>query len=104
VTVRLQLRGYGAVEHSFDVPETGTLAQQLTLPPALGRLVLADLPIGASVLVDGTEYEAGDVVDVVGGHHEVRVVVNGKTVVNQQLETIAGDQVWKLTGSRLVAK
>lgn len=104
ITVRLQLRGHDAVEQTFDVPKTGTLAQRLTLPPAVGRLVLADLPSDASVFVDGTEYLAGDVIDVTGGPHDVRVVVNGKTLVNQQLETSSGDQVWRFTGSRLVTK
>lgn len=103
VTVRLELRGYGAIAQAIDVPKTGTLAKRFVLPPSLGRLVLVDLPRGASVFVDGTEYQAGEVVDVVGGRHEVRIVVEGKTIAQQQLETASGDQLWKLAGNRLVA-
>ncbi len=68
----------------------------------VGRLVLADLPRGATLVVDGKEYQAGELVDVDAGKHEVLVRVAGKTIVKQQLETTTGDQIWKLAGDRLV--
>jgi hypothetical protein len=67
-----------------------------------GRLVLANLPAGATMLVDGTEYQAGDVIDVAAGKHAVKVVLEGKPIVQQELETAGGHQVWKLEGERLV--
>ncbi len=103
VIVRVELAGFTTIAQPIDVPANGELAKKFVLEPAQGRLVLADLPRGASVVVDGTEYLAGDVVDVLGGTHQVRVVVGGKTIVQQQLETTAGFQRWKLSGDRLVA-
>lgn len=103
VTIRIDLPGYGPLAQDIDVPKTGVVTRKFSLIPAAGRLVLAGLPRGASVVIDGTEYLAGEVVDVVGGKHEVRVIVGGKTIVRQQLETTSGHQVWKLAGDRLVA-
>ena len=103
VTLRLEHAGFTAIAQPVDVPATGELVKKFVLAPAEGRLVLADLPRGASVEIDGTEYQAGDVVDVLGGRHRVRVVVGGKTIVQQQLETTSGFQRWKLSGDRLVA-
>ncbi len=103
VTVRLEMAGYAPVAQDIDVPATGELAKRFTLAPATGRLVLSELPRGASILVDGAEFQAGDVVDVLGGSHDVRVVVGGRTIVQQKLETTSGFQVWKLAGDRLVA-
>lgn len=104
VTIRVELRGYAPIAQPIDVPKTGTLERRFTLVPAAGRLVLAELPRGAIVLVDGTEYQAGEVVDVVGGKHDVRIMVAGRTLLQQQLVTTSGHQVWKLAGNRLVAE
>ncbi|MEO8700533.1 MAG: serine/threonine-protein kinase [Kofleriaceae bacterium] len=103
VVVRLELRGRAAVETQLDIPVVDTLARRFTLAPALGRLVLSELPSGATVVVDGTEHLAGEVIDVAGGRHEVRVMVDGQAIATQQLETTSGDQGWKLVGARLVA-
>ncbi|MFN0250368.1 MAG: serine/threonine protein kinase [Kofleriaceae bacterium] len=103
VTIRIERPGFTPIAESIDVPANGELAKHYALVPVSGRLVLADLPRGASVVVDGTEYQAGDVVDVLGGRHQVRVVVGERTIVQQQLETTAGFQRWKLAGDRLVA-
>jgi hypothetical protein len=103
VKIRLDLAGYGAVAYSIDVPTTTTLAKRVALTPATGRLVLADLPRGASVVVDGTEYQAGEVVDVAQGKHAVQVIVGDKTIVQQQVDATSGDQIWRLAGDRLVA-
>ncbi len=54
------------------------------------------------MLVDGQEFEAGELIDIAQGTHEVRVVVNGRTTTQQQIETTAGDQHWQLAGDVLV--
>lgn len=102
VTVRLELAGFAPITQTVDLP-AGEVTKRFTLAPAHGRLVLANLPRGAVVVVDGTEYQAGDVVDVLGGTHQVRVVVGGRTIAQQQVETTSGFQRWKLMGDRLVA-
>lgn len=104
VTIRLELAGYTSVAQTVDVPRTGTLAKKFALESSAGRLVLAELPRGAAVLVDGNEYQAGEVIDLVAGKHEVQVVVEGKTVLQQQLETKSGFHIWKLRDGRLVAE
>ena len=103
VAIRLDLPGYETVTELVDVPERGTATKRVVLaqPPA-GRLVLANLPEGATVIVDGAEYQAGEVMDVVAGKHTVKVVLENKTIVEQQLATTGGHQVWKLDGARLV--
>jgi serine/threonine protein kinase len=104
VTIRLELAGYTSIAQTVDLPRAGTVSKQFKLESAAGRLVLAELPRGAGVFVDGTEYQAGDVVETIAGKHEVRIVVEGKTILEQQLETKSGFQVWKLVDGRLTAQ
>jgi len=101
VTVRLELAGFAPRSDAFDVPATGVVAKRVRLAPATGRILLAGLPRGATLIVDGTRYRAGEAVDVVNGKHDVRVVVDDRTIVQRQLETRSGDQVWRLAGDRL---
>ena len=61
-------------------------------------------PARASVASTGWEFQAGEMIDVDAGKHEVRIVVATKMVVQQELETRSGVQVWKLDGNRLVAQ
>jgi serine/threonine protein kinase len=104
VTIRVELAGYTSIAQTVDVPRSGSISKRFTLESAAGRLALAELPRGAAVTVDGTEYQAGDVIEVLAGKHEVRVVVDGKQVAQQQLETKPGFQVWKLADGQLVAE
>jgi hypothetical protein len=64
--------------------------------------VLAGLPVGAEFMIDQSEYAAGDVVRVAAGKHMLRIVANGRTLIDQQIETGATDYVLKLQGDRLV--
>ena len=104
LTIRLELAGYTSIAQAVDVPTTGTVSKRFKLESAAARLVLAELPRGAGLFVDGTEFQAGDVVETVAGKHEVRIVVEGTTILEQQLETKSGFQVWKLVDGRLTAE
>ena len=64
--------------------------------------MLSELPKSSVVFVDGEEYVAGDVINVSGGKHEVRVVLDGRTLTQQTIEATSGDQMWKLVGDKLV--
>jgi eukaryotic-like serine/threonine-protein kinase len=103
ISIRVELAGYTSIAQTVDVPRSGTISKRFTLESAAGRLALAELPRGAAVSVDGIDYQAGDVIEVLAGKHEVRVVVDGKQVVQQQLETRPGFQVWKLADGQLVS-
>jgi eukaryotic-like serine/threonine-protein kinase len=103
VSVRLELPGYGTVTDSVAVAAGDATRKHFTfVARETGRLIVSDLPSGAVVLVDGQEFEAGELIDIAQGTHEVRVVVNGRTTTQQQIETTAGDQHWQLAGDVLV--
>lgn len=102
IQVRLELRDYGTTTERIDVPGSGALTRHFTLRRAMGRLVIAGLPRGASVFVDGEEFEAGELIDVPSGTRDVRIAVDGRTIAQQSIETSEGDQRWDLVGERLV--
>jgi hypothetical protein len=66
--------------------------------------VLSRLPSGAIILIKDNEYQAGDVIALPAGRHEVQILIDGKTLVQQSLETAMGHQVWELQEGRLVRK
>lgn len=102
VTVRLELAGYEARSETFDIPASGTVTKQISFAEdKASRLVLAGLPSGASVIVDGEPFQAGDVIPVSLGSHSIRIVASGRTIVEQTLEAKPGDQRWKLDGDKL---
>jgi hypothetical protein len=72
------------------------------LTAQLGRLVISDLPSNAAVVVDGDDHTAGEVITLPAGTHDVRVVIDGRTLSQQSIETSGGDQGWKLTRGRLI--
>lgn len=102
IAIGLELPGYGDVTARIDVPGGGAIAKHFTLVASTGRLVITGLPGGAALLVDGSEFQAGDLVEVARGTHEVRIVVDGRTVVQQSIDATAGDQHWKFDGDALV--
>jgi serine/threonine protein kinase len=102
LAVRLELPGYAPVTRTFEI-SAGTMASmQLVLAPLEGRIVISDLPAGASVFVDSEEYAAGDVITVAAGRHEIRIVIDGKTIAAQFTDTTTGDQGWKFARGKLV--
>jgi hypothetical protein len=74
----------------------------VTLAPLQSRLVISDLPANARLVVDGQDYDAGEVIPVAAGSHAVRIVLDGLVVVEQSIEAGAGDQGWKLVHGKLV--
>jgi eukaryotic-like serine/threonine-protein kinase len=102
LSVRLELPNYAPVTRTIDVLVGGSVSMQVTLTPLQGRLVVSGLPSGASIFVDEDEYIAGDVIAAVAGKHEIRVVVNGRAILQQAIDTAAGDQGWKLVSGKLV--
>jgi eukaryotic-like serine/threonine-protein kinase len=104
VVVRLELPGHLPAEATFTLAAGATAAEQLVLPASAGRLIVAGLPAGAEVLVDGDAHPAGELITLASGRHEVRVLVGGATVAQQAIDTTTGDQRWELQGDRLVRR
>jgi hypothetical protein len=102
VEVSLELSGHAPRVETIAVPAHGAITEHFAFAGALpSRLVIAGLPHDATILVDGEVHDAGTVVPMSPGTHEVRVVVGGRTVATTSVEASAGDQVWKLAGQRL---
>jgi serine/threonine-protein kinase len=102
VSVRLELPGHAPVTRVFDVLAGATVSAQLALTPLGARLILSNLPAGASIFVDDSEYLAGDVIAVGAGTHAIRIVAGGRTIVEQSLDATAGDQALRLVSGKLV--
>ncbi len=100
--VRLELPGYATVIRSVTIPAGTNASAKVALQPLQGRVVISDLPGNASIVVDGQDYDAGEVIPVAAGKHDIRIVVDGKTVTQQSIETASGDQGWKLVRGKLV--
>src|SRR4029079_11004886 len=86
LAIRLELAGHAPAAATVDVPTGGTAQTKLTLAPLQGRLVISELPVNASVIVDSQEYDAGELIPVAAGAHTVRIVVAGKTVAQQSID------------------
>jgi serine/threonine protein kinase len=102
LSVRLELAGHAPVTRAIDVLAGATVSAQIALAPLGGRLILSDLPAGASIFIDDSEFLAGDVIAVSAGRHAVRVEASGRTVVQQWIDTTAGDQGLRLVSGKLV--
>ena len=102
LVVRLELPEHTPVTRTVDIPAGNTALLQATLAPLVGRLVISDLPASASVIVDAEEYQAGEIIPLSAGKHDVRVVVEGRIMTQQSIETGTGDQGWKLVHDQLV--
>ncbi|HEX3759966.1 MAG TPA: serine/threonine-protein kinase [Kofleriaceae bacterium] len=100
--IRLELAGHAPVIKSIAVPAGTTASTRVTLVPVQGRLVISDLPVNAGIVMDGQDYDAGEVIPVATGPHEIRIVLDGKTITQQSIDTTAGDQGWKLAHGQLV--
>jgi serine/threonine-protein kinase len=102
LAIRLELAGHASASKTIDIPTGGKATAQLTLAPIRGRLVISDLPASASAIVDNQEYDAGEVIPLPAGKHDIRIVLGGKTITQQVIETGTGDQVWRLLQGKLV--
>jgi serine/threonine protein kinase len=102
LAIRLELLHHAPVARTIDIPAGKTASVQMTLEPLQGRLVISDLPPNAGVIIDTEEYQAGDVIPVAAGSHEVRIVLAGRTLTRQSIETASGDQGWKFVRDKLV--
>jgi serine/threonine protein kinase len=104
VEVRVELPSHTPTSHKFNLKAGEAATHLFELGSESGRVVLSGLPAGAVILVEGTEHEAGEVISMQTGRHDVRIVLDGKTLVQQTLETGTGHQVWELQEGRLVRK
>ena len=102
LSIRLELPNHAPVTTSVDITEGMTASANVTLTPLRGRLVISGLPANAGVIVDTQEYQAGEVVPVAAGKHDIRIVVDGRTIAEQSIEAGSGDQDWKLVRGKLV--
>jgi serine/threonine-protein kinase len=103
--VRVELPGFAGVSQRFTLKSGQTETHLFDLgaePPRMGQLVLAGLPPGATINIGENEYEAGEVISMKSGRHQIRITADGKTLVQQTLETGGGHQVWELREGRLV--
>lgn len=100
--LRLELADHAPVIRSVTLTPGITTSAKVTLLPLQGRLVISDLPTTASIVVDGQDYDPGEVIPVAAGKHDVRIVQDGKTITQQSIETASGDQGWKFVHGRLV--
>jgi hypothetical protein len=100
--IRLELANHAPVSRSIDLAAGTTTSAQVTLVPLQGRLVISDLPANAGVIVDTHEYDAGEVIPVAAGKHDIRIVLDGRTITQQSIDTATGDQGWKLVHGKLV--
>jgi eukaryotic-like serine/threonine-protein kinase len=102
VAIRLELPDHRAVVETVALAGGATTIKHFTLAALPGRLVISELPVSAEVFVDGTEYAAGELIAVAPGKHVVRIVIDGRTVTQQPIDTTSGDQGWKLVRDKLV--
>ena len=106
VAIRLELAGYATSETVVELAPGASATREIDLGARrrLGRLIVANLPIGAVVIVDGDEHAAGEAISVPAGRHAVRVVVQAQTMAEQEIETTAGDQIWELADHALTPR
>ncbi|HET7501304.1 MAG TPA: serine/threonine-protein kinase [Kofleriaceae bacterium] len=102
LVIRLELPGHTPVTEDVAVPAGTTTVHHVALTAQPGRLVISDLPASAVVLIDGDEHAAGEVIPVTAGTHDVRILLDGRTISQQAIETTAGDQGWKLARGKLI--
>ena len=104
VEIRIELAGHTPSARTFNLKSGENATHLFELGSESGRVVLSGLPADSVILVEGQEYQAGDVISLSAGRHEVRIIVDGKTIIQQTLETGGGHQVWELRDQRLVRK
>src|SRR5262249_35772694 len=88
--------GYPPPTKAFQLRDGTSVRHQFELHEGSGRLAVAELPVGAVMRVDGTEYAAGEVVTLPVGDHDVSVVLGGKEITRRTIATTSGHQTWEL--------
>jgi serine/threonine-protein kinase len=106
VDVRIELQGHTPASYKFTLKAGESASHVFELGSESGQVVLSGLPAGSAVLIDrdDTEHEAGEVLSMRAGRHDVRILLDGKTLVQQSIETGTGHQRWELQEGRLVRK
>jgi hypothetical protein len=95
LAIRVELAEYTPAIHVFEIAPGASERDGFVLGEASGRVVLAGLPSGAVFAVDGEEHPAGEVVTLAVGRHQIRLLLAGKQLAQQTIETISGHQVWE---------
>jgi serine/threonine protein kinase len=103
LVIRLELPGHAPAVEQVEVPVGVTTELQIALTELPGRLIVSGLPAGASIIVDGVEHDAGDVIAVTAGNHAVRVVLDGRILAEQSIATGAGNRAWRLLRDKLIS-
>ncbi len=98
LAIRIEKPGYAASTQSFEVVAGKVVSKQFTLAPLPGRLILVGLPADGEIYVDGGERLLGEVITLPAGKHDLRLDQGGAPIVQQTIETGAGDQTWELRG------
>jgi hypothetical protein len=102
LSLRLELPGHVAVVDQVALTPGVATTRHFTLSALPSRLSIADLPPGASVFVDGEHHTAGEVITMVAGRHAVRVVVDDRTITQQEIDLTGGDHAWRLFHGKLI--
>jgi serine/threonine-protein kinase len=102
LSLRLELAGYEAVTGRVEPVPGVTTTRHFTLTALPSRIVIAGLPPGASVLVDGEQHAPGEAITMVAGRHIVRVVIDHRTIAQQEIDTMGGDHGWRLFQGKLI--
>ena len=103
LAVRLEMAGYGTVEQRIRLAPGGRVEQVVVLVPTpAGPLTVASLPPSARLDIDGVEHAGGRGVELPAGRHVVRVMLAGKELASETIETDGHAQQWRLHGAHLV--
>ena len=96
LAIRVEKVGFAPTTQSLDVISGKAISKQFTLAPLPGRLILVGLPADGELFVDGVEHLLGEVITLPAGKHDIRLDQAGSTIVEQAIQTGAGDQTWEL--------
>jgi serine/threonine protein kinase len=102
VTIRLELAGHGAIAEQVDVPGGAVVKRAFEMKPAMGMLVIEQLPDVAVVFVDGERRDGA--LKVAPGRHDITIEIEGKAIVVQQIEVGVGEQRWTYAKDSLIQK
>ena len=90
-TVKVDLASHLVVEQKLDVAVRGSHKMSESLKKVPARLVVAALPLGTAIQVDGVSWGL-DKVDkpIQPGRHVIRLEFSGHSPVNEEVDVVAG--------------